>query len=161
MTRGKASQEASPPVDIRMCAECGKPFNPARQAQKYCSANCRKNASRKRNKTGQRTSRTKRPPKTQGKPKPKKTEEDLTEEAVEEMMDPSLSYKQVLELSVRRLRKAVADKETPLYTLPKLTEELLAAAKELESIQEESNGGLECLLDEEDDDGDEFGAEAI
>lgn len=80
------------------------------------------------------------------------------------MMDPNGTYEEMLQLSIRKLRNAVADPKTLVTMLPTLTKQLLDASKQLEALQETKGPGIEALvgdIDEEAEDDESFDPEAI
>lgn len=107
----------------RRCAECSKilPKNSNSQ-RKYCSDNCRKLASKHRNKAPHQT------------PIVKQLLQQTTE--IGDTGTPE-SYEDLLQLSLHALQKAVRDEETPAQAMAALTKQLLAVGKELDSVRRE------------------------
>lgn len=164
MTGRKTSHDGTFSAEIRKCPECGHAFIPKRKDQRYCSPACRKKASRKRVSGYSGNTNRKRPKKKRRSLNPP-VKDGLDEEAFNEMMDPNGTYEEMLQLSIRKLRKAVADPKTLVTMLPSLTKQLLDASKQLEALQETKGPGIDVLVGdmekETDDDDESYDPEAI
>lgn len=163
MTAQKTSHDETFSAEIRRCPECGKAFVPRRRDQRYCGDSCRKKASRRRVSGYSENVKPKRTKKKRAGTK-QKISTDLSKGSFDEMMDPNGTYEEMLQLSIRKLRNAVADPKTLVTMLPTLTKQLLDASKQLEALQETKGPGIEALvgdIDEEAEDDESFDPEAI
>ncbi|WP_137656940.1 hypothetical protein [Bifidobacterium moukalabense] len=125
-----------------ICEICGAEFQPSGHGkrQRYCSESCRNKAKYRRRK--------KRPTDSEEKtPEPAGTPtSDLDKRNFERMMDGSML--DMLRANRDRLLKAMDDTRTPANALPAISRQLIAVCERIESLQ---GGGLNDLLDDEED----------
>ncbi|MBF9696519.1 hypothetical protein IHQ76_06890 [Bifidobacterium dentium] len=125
-----------------ICEICGAEFQPSGHGkrQRYCSESCRNKAKYRRRK--------KRPTDSEEKtPEPAGTPAgDLDKRNFERMMDGSML--DMLRANRDRLLKAMDDTRTPANALPAISRQLIAVCERIESLQ---GGGLNDLLDDEED----------
>lgn len=141
-----------------ICEVCGKQFRPSGKGsqQKYCSAKCRQKDYRRRKKNRPAQDRNGKPPVKAVETK-QKPERDLDQRSFERMMDGSML--DMLRANRDRLQKAMDDTSTPANALPAISRQLIDVCERIEALQ---SGGLNDLLDDEEDEvTDDVGASIV
>lgn len=156
----KTSHDDSLSAEIRKCPQCGEAFIPKRSNQRYCSAACRKNASRSR-RNGDAGAPPAIPQKTRHKVAARRKNHELSREGFEDMVDPLGSFEDMLRLTVRRLKKEIENPSTSSRDLPALSRQLLQSARQLEQYDSDPDEPGDEMMDTEVDDDISFRAEAI
>ncbi|KFI56574.1 hypothetical protein [Bifidobacterium callitrichos] len=129
----------------RLCANCGKPLPKSMSVRaKYCCDSCRVKACQHRRKNGEPAA---------PKPKPRKKAPVIDKREFERMMDGSME--DVLRHNRDVLRKALDDPDTRPQDLPAISRQLIAIARELDSMS-----GGDPLLDDLDDETTEVSEDA-
>ncbi|WP_270561092.1 hypothetical protein [Bifidobacterium dentium] len=135
-----------------ICEICGAEFQPSGHGkrQRYCSESCRNKAKYRRRKKRPTDSEEKKPVRNGNvakTPEPAGTPAgDLDKRNFDRMMDGSML--DMLRANRDRLLKAMDDSATPANALPAISRQLIAVCERIESLQ---GGGLNDLLDDEED----------